>query len=301
MTRRMQSLAIVRSVSLLAVLAAATACVHPAARLSAPPLGAMPFAVDSVQTQTVADGVTRRMIRSSTGPWTINVLQVDLARCNSVEAVKGADSANGRFKVTEMLAALARSEHVVGGVNADFFNLTTGAPTNLLVVNGRMLTAPNAKPVLAFDSAGSPHIGTFTLEDGTLRPWYPLNAVGGRGEIVRDSAVTTDVDSEGNPGFRGRNPRTAAGIAGGGRRLVLVTVDGRSALSAGMTLRELATLMLALGARDALNLDGGGSTTLVYANPDSSGKLSIANHPSDKDGERSVGDALAVVHECHRQ
>jgi exopolysaccharide biosynthesis protein len=62
-----------------------------------------------------------------------------------------------------------------------------------------------------------------------------------------------------------------------------------------MTLRETARLMLALGAREAINLDGGGSTTMVFADPDSSGKLRIANHPSDKEGERTVGDALAIV------
>jgi exopolysaccharide biosynthesis protein len=65
-----------------------------------------------------------------------------------------------------------------------------------------------------------------------------------------------------------------------------------------MSLRELANLMLALGARDAINLDGGGSSTLVYADPTSGGALRIANRPSDKEGERAVGDALAVVRRC---
>jgi exopolysaccharide biosynthesis protein len=260
-----------------------------------------PFPVDSVRSQRVADGVTHYVVRSPAGPWTINVLDVDLDRCNLAEAVKGADSANGRFLTTALLAELARHEHVVGGVNGDFFALKTGAPTNLLVVNGRMLTPPNGKPVLAFDSAGVPHIETFTLgADDRLTPFFPLNAVGGRPALVRDGAVTGDVDTEGNAGFRERNPRTAAGIARRGRRLVLVAVDGREYQNAGMTLRELADLMLALGARDAINLDGGGSTTMVYADPDSAGRLRIANHPSDREGERTVGDALAVVHACGR-
>ena len=59
-----------------------------------------------------------------------------------------------------------------------------------------------------------------------------------------------------------------------------------------------ANLLLGLGARDAINLDGGGSTTLVYADPDTSGKLRIANRPSDPTGERAVGDALAIVRGC---
>jgi len=248
--------------------------------------------------QRVTDGVWRRVIRSPVGPWTINVLYVDLDRCNVAEAVKGGDSATGRFKVTEMLAALRAREPVVAGVNADFFTLSNGAPTNLLIVNGRMLTPPNRQPVLAFDSAGAPHIETFTLASGRLAPFFPMNAVGGRPRLVRDSAIVREVDTEGQTSFRERNPRTAAGIARNGRRLILVAVDGREYENAGMTLRELAETMLGLGARDAINLDGGGSTTLVYADPDSSARLRIANRPSDKEGERTVGDALAIVHTC---
>ena len=83
--------------------------------------------------------------------------------------------------------------------------------------------------------------------------------------------------------------------------MILVVVDGRQKpYSDGMTLRELANLMLALGARDALNLDGGGSSTMVYADPDSGGKLRVANRPSDKEGERAIGDALAIVRGCGR-
>jgi exopolysaccharide biosynthesis protein len=108
------------------------------------------------------------------------------------------------------------------------------------------------------------------------------------------------VDTEGGPGFAtGRHPRTAVGVARGGRRLLLVVVDGRQkGYSDGMTLRELAEVMRAFGARDAINLDGGGSTTLVYADPDSSGKLRVANRPSDPTGERPVGNALAIVRGC---
>ena len=51
---------------------------------------------------------------------------------------------------------------------------------------------------------------------------------------------------------------------------------------------------------DAINLDGGGSSTLVAADSIGDGILTIANHPSDKEGERAVGDALAVVHQCNR-
>jgi exopolysaccharide biosynthesis protein len=85
-----------------------------------------------------------------------------------------------------------------------------------------------------------------------------------------------------------RHPRTAVGISRDGRTLWLVTVDGRAATSVGMTLVELADTMRGLGAWDAMNFDGGGSTTMVI-----NGK--VMNTPSDPTGEREVGNALLIV------
>lgn len=144
------------------------------------------------------------------------------------------------------------------------------------------------------------HVGDSVHLDVALRPFHPLEAVGGRPLLLRDSAIVAEVDTEGGPGFAtGRHPRTAVGIGRRGRRLLFVVVDGRRpGYSDGMTLRELASLMLGLGAREAINLDGGGSTTLVYADPDAAGALRVANQPSDSTGERAVGDALAIVRGC---
>jgi exopolysaccharide biosynthesis protein len=275
----------------------AAACAPP---FTPAPLPALPFAAETTLTEIVGRGVVRRYIHSPSGPWAIHVLEVDLDRCLAVVAVKGADSAAGRIKTSTMLGDLAKRVRVVGGVNADFFSLASGTPVNLLVVDGRMFTPPVAQPVLAFDSSGTPHIATFHLSGNTLAPFYPMEAVGGRPALLRDSVTLGAVDTEGQASFNvGRNPRTAAGLARSGRRLILVVVDGRQMpYSDGMSLRELANLMLALGARDAINLDGGGSSTLVYADPASGGALRIANRPSDKEGERAVGDALAVVRRC---
>jgi len=281
-----------RSLALLAAALLTAGCIG---RNAPPALGPLPFPADTIRAERIADGVVHRFIYSREGPWAINVLDVDLSRCNAIVAVKGADSAAGRIKTTAMLATLSGSRRVLGGVNADFFSLTTGVPTNLLVVDDRMLTPPSVQPVLAFDSAGAPSIERFSLSGADLRPFHPHEAVGGRPAIVRDSVILAAVDTFGQASFIARNPRTAAGIANRGHRVMLVAVDGRQAgYSAGMSLRELATLMRALGARDAINLDGGGSTTLVVADP-RAGALRIANHPSDAGGERAVGDALAVV------
>jgi len=136
-----------------------------------------------------------------------------------------------------------------------------------------------------------------------LRPFHPMEALGGRPLLVQDSAIVAGLDTAGGSGFAaGRHPRTAVGVARDGRRLLLVVVDGRQKpYSDGMTLRELAEVMRGLGARDAINLDGGGSTTLVHADPRSAGSLRIANRPSDPTGERPVGDVLAIVRGCARR
>jgi exopolysaccharide biosynthesis protein len=73
-----------------------------------------------------------------------------------------------------------------------------------------------------------------------------------------------------------------------GRTVWLYVVDGRSTASVGMTLVELAEALRRLGAWDALNFDGGGSTALVV-----DGQL--VNVPSDPAGERAVGNAVLVM------
>jgi hypothetical protein len=127
-----------------------------------------------------------------------------------------------------------------------------------------------------------------------LAPVAPRQAVGGFPILVRDGRVDPGVDSAGAVSFRGPNPRTAVGVAANGRRLLLVANDGRlPGYSTGMSLRELAELFVRMGAREAINLDGGGSTTLVSA--DGAGGFRIANRPSDAAGERPVANALVVV------
>ena len=275
---------------------------------------AFAFATDTLRTQRVREGITHHFVYARSGPWAIHVLDVRLDQCYSPLAIKGAPGAVGRTKTSDLIRDLAKSQDVVGGVNADFFLFTPpGVLTGLHVSAGRVITPPSRKPVFAVDSAGMPQITVLSMPHGdslklddpalghlSLIPFHPREAVGGRPVLVRDSVIGGEVDTEGQPSFAtGRHPRTAIGIANRGRRLLLVVVDGRQTpYSDGMTLRELATVMLALGARDALNLDGGGSTTLVYADPDSGGALRVANRPSDAAGERPVGNALVIVKGC---
>ena len=79
----------------------------------------------------------------------------------------------------------------------------------------------------------------------------------------------------------GNHPRTAIGVNKDGSKLYLVTVDGRQTASKGVTLSYMSSLMAQIGAYDAANLDGGGSTTMVIKSPFTR-EYQVANNPSDK-------------------
>ena len=115
----------------------------------------------------------------------------------------------------------------------------------------------------------------------------PLTAAVGAAPILRDGRPVPGLDDA------RADPRTAAGGSADGTRLYLLTVDGRSKASAGLTLRELAGLLRDLGADDGANLDGGGSSTLVTRRPVPGARPEVRNAPSDG-RERPVPNALAV-------
>ena len=108
--------------------------------------------------------------------------------------------------------------------------------------------------------------------------------------LVKDGAKSLTWEAERAPKSfaEARHPRTAVAKLKD-RRVLFVTVDGRQpGVSVGMTLPELADYLLTVGAVDAINLDGGGSTTMVL-----DGR--VVNTPSDPNGERKVGDAIVVT------
>jgi hypothetical protein len=127
----------------------------------------------------------------------------------------------------------------------------------------------------------------FTPDRGPLR-----EVIGGWPRLVlHGQSVADSADAwEGTfPRFSvTRHPRTGIGFSRDSTTLFLVTVDGRQESSSGMSLVEFAELMRSIGVFEGLNLDGGGSTTMVI-----NGR--IVNRPSDMDGERTVGNALLIL------
>ncbi|MEV8377272.1 phosphodiester glycosidase family protein [Kribbella sp. NPDC056861] len=112
-------------------------------------------------------------------------------------------------------------------------------------------------------------------------------AISGNVQLARDGKVPDDVpDAD-------LAPRTAVGFTANGRRMVLLTVDGRATGSRGLSLKEMGQLMIGLGADDVLNLDGGGSSTMLARSPGEAAP-GIVNDPSDG-GERLVPNGLGLL------
>lgn len=113
--------------------------------------------------------------------------------------------------------------------------------------------------------------------------------VGGVPQLIKNGKIdiTWEQEKASKSFVETRHPRTAVAKLKDGKFL-MITVDGRSESSGGISLYDLADYLLSLGASDAMNLDGGGSTTMWV-----DGK--VVNKPSDKEGERKVSDAILVT------
>lgn len=185
------------------------------------------------------------------------------------------------------------------GINASFF-LTSAAGTNFdnrgIVASRGDVYSPfdgdnRPWPVLNISESNFVQIVSQAVQPSTTTAVTPpvvlYNAVSGSERILTNGRITAGAVTYGEPTVL--HPRTAVGITAD-RKLILLAVDGRQpGFSGGMLSSEVADLLLQLGVVDAVNLDGGGSTTLVFAEP----TPRVLNRPSDG-VERFVGASLAV-------
>ncbi len=184
-------------------------------------------------------------------------------------------------------------------INANFFSPCCNAShedktvIGLAVSDGSVVapataTAGNSNValLLAHDNQA-----TITTTTASMDLSNVFNAVAGSAQIVQNGVnIGAQSPNEGDPPHP--NPRTDAGISQNGQFLYLVTIDGRqNGYSAGTTITETADMMMAFGAYNALNLDGGGSTVMVRSN--GQGGAIDLNKPSGGT-ERYDADSLGV-------
>lgn len=146
---------------------------------------------------------------------------------------------------------------------------------------------PDGGHVLIGREGGADVVGSLVVGDRVTIEVGPSAdvdlAVSGSQRLVIDGRKGTEDQVEA--------ARTAIGVNRDGTRIYVVTIDGRASDSRGQTVQELAQLMLDLGAHNAVNLDGGGSATML-ARPAGETELEFLNRPSDG-SERAVANALA--------
>lgn len=195
----------------------------------------------------------------------------------------------------------AESSDALAAVNGGFFNIKDGGSVTYIRTDGKIHESDTAlKWKRNINMNGSLLIdlnGRVLIIEGQSNEWYDNNP-DFKDVLLTGPLLLQNMQKSVLPGtslVTQKHPRTAIGLRSK-FRILLVTVDGRSEFAAGMTLEELTSLMLSLRCIDAVNLDGGGSTTMWIRNKPYNG---IVNMPSDNrkfdhDGARAVSSIITV-------
>ena len=176
--------------------------------------------------------------------------------------------------------------NTIAGVNADFYNMSTGVPSGVLIMGGNVYNDSYANVFFGITKDGTP-----VIDSGSNRDQYDLQeAVGAGAVLVKDGKMAV---STSNSYYNNRASRTAVGITAD-NKVVLMVLDGRQEpFSAGGSAEEVAQIMLDAGCVSAAMFDGGGSSTFV-AKEEGADSCSVVNRPSDG-YERSVSSSLMIV------
>ena len=159
------------------------------------------------------------------------------------------------------------------------FVISGGSGTPASFITNNLAIGDTVKLYLAYNPVSTASVRRLT------------QLISGNGHLIRGGVAYPalgDYDQSGS-GFNDiRNPRTFVGTNADTTKVYLCTVDGRQTSSLGMTFTEMANFLVTIGVTNALNLDGGGSTTMVVRGV-------VVNSPSDPGGERSVANSLQVI------
>lgn len=265
----------------------------------------------------VGDGVVWRYYQFDdlfSSKQSISYMEINLAEqgvgvdINYREGVVGPDPAvYPRARTSVMAAEIPGSK---AAINGTFFNTSTYKPGSPDAVWGGGVTylKVDGTTIHPFDGSNINTSGVGLLYDDvtnleiTRRPaggWSSIDPMWQNmmicGPMLVENGVIETYDA-GNTFAHARHPRSAIGLTGD-NKLILLAVDGRTGDAAGMSCTELAQVIKELGAVDAMNLDGGGSTTLWASGEPFNG---VVNYPSDNSaydhlGERSAANALIVT------
>jgi hypothetical protein len=226
----------------------------------------------------------------------IHAVRIDLTAPGiSFGVTPSSAAANPGFEtVGQRTADFLTTENAQVAINANFFTTvsdTQSLPQNLFglsISNGQVVSPADPNyPALTL-SAGN--VANITTTPSGFSTAGIQNAIAGSSIILQNGVAQNPVGASGDP--TNPNPRTAVGVSQSGQYLYLLAVDGRQpGYSNGATQQETGTWLSTLGAYNGLNLDGGGSTTMVRSN--GQGGAQLLNSPSDNP-QRFDGNNFAV-------
>ncbi|WP_448629475.1 phosphodiester glycosidase family protein [Cellulomonas soli] len=196
------------------------------------------------------------------------------------------------LNITQDTSDIAAAHGAVFAINGDYYGFRT---TGIVIRNGVVYRDEGAREGLAFYTDGHVEVYDETATSAAeLLDAGVWNTLSFGPALLRDGQVAAgiedvEVDTNiGNHSIQGAQPRTAVGVIDD-NHLLFVVVDGRSpGYSAGVTMTGLAQIMADLGATTAYNIDGGGSSTMVF-----DGQL--VNDPLGKGTERGTSDILYIA------
>ncbi|MUT66503.1 phosphodiester glycosidase family protein [Paenibacillus sp. NEAU-GSW1] len=200
-----------------------------------------------------------------------------------------AKSAFGR-NIIENTSTIAESNNAILAINGDYYGFRSDG---VIIRNGTLYRDEPARDALAlFQDGALEAYDEQELSSSSLLEKGVTDTFSFGPTLVNDGVAVTGLDNVsidtnfGNRTIDGSNPRTGIGMIEP-NHYVLVVVDGRSSTSRGLTLNEFAGLFAELGATEAYNLDGGGSSTMYFMGR-------VVNNPQGKQKERGVSDIIYV-------
>lgn len=185
-----------------------------------------------------------------------------------------------------------RNTNVVGAINAGGYDMSNGRPSGAFIMSGTVINEPTGT-TFWIDKDGNAHITSAQECNTALAAGNVREAVAGFGDIFENGHARSGLDNT------TRASRTAIGIKADGT-VVMLMVDGRQApYSVGMTMAEVAASMEALGCVEAVNLDGGGSSTFATqreGEPENEATAGLTLRCRPSDGyERKVSNTIMVL------
>jgi len=257
----------------------------------------------SVTNQPLYEGITySRIVQSDPVPQIIHIAEIDLTADGLAFMVTPSGTLDNFDFEAQTTSQFLEAYNLQLAINGDFFDpwkdygifnyyphVGDGTNTRGISASQGDVTSIGYVPPRYYDSLylSRDNRASFRAPQGEI-----YNAISGNMTLLRDGTMRAFRDQ---PYVQKRHPRTAVGLSEDKQTLYLVVVDGRQPnYSEGATLPELAQILLNAGAYDAINLDGGGSSTIVI---DENGTPKILNSPIQSRipaRERPIANHLGV-------